>query len=453
MMRLNGVCGLGVAASLLAVGCAEWKTGGNIGGANQGVRSPGNRQGGIMLEDGDVAVSANGKFFATLREGRLVLGDVGGTTARALDSLPRVERIAFWPHGDGEGVFVLAGAQRDGTDGQPERVISYNRAEDRVVWEKQLTRRDRWIDVTPDGRRLILSGTDLQLLDAATGQEIGTPVQGEMPVRDLDITRDGRFFIVTQETSWAGDRPKTRIESRRTEDGTKVCEVEADNCADEMEVTEDNRAFLAPTLCQKDPVTVMKVGEECGVERQMPGFGPVAMSPDGKTAMAFIDRDVPVDPEGPAIPAEVKSSNTRFHLMVIDVKTLEFRTQPVAQDLPRYTYTPDGHTLVVDQPMDVLSAIETFDLLSGAHRAVQGPRVKLHRFAFSPDSRRAFFLSDGVFELDLANNAIRAIPLPFMPSSVNVSQDGLTVLLTNTVDRTVRFMDADTKEERGRASY
>src|SRR5690606_32564301 len=142
---------------LLAAGCAEWKTGGNIGGANQGVRAPGNRQGGIMLEDGDVAVSANGKFFATLKDGRLVLGDVGGKDARVLESLPRVERVAFWEHGDGEGVFILANGERDAASGE-QHVIAYRRSDDTVLWDKAMPlRHDRWIDVTSDGTRLVLT--------------------------------------------------------------------------------------------------------------------------------------------------------------------------------------------------------------------------------------------------------------------------------------------------------
>ena len=75
---MNTVHKLGLAGLLMLAACSEWKTGGNIGGANQGARASGNRQGGVSLADGDVAVSPSGKFFVTLEGGTLVMTPLRG---------------------------------------------------------------------------------------------------------------------------------------------------------------------------------------------------------------------------------------------------------------------------------------------------------------------------------------------------------------------------------------
>jgi len=210
------------------VACAEWETGGNIGGANQGLRSPGNRQGGIALTEGDVAVSPDGKFFAAIKDGKLVLGDVGGSNT-SKPGLPKPERVAFWSNSDGEGILVLANGKRDGNG--TERLVAFDRKSDKVLWDVQLSRADRWLDMTPDGKRIILtSDSSVALVDGANGSYLSDVGANTFNVRDVDITKDGRFVIVTRDMGFS----MTNVSMTRTENGEEVCDVEVTNCADEV---------------------------------------------------------------------------------------------------------------------------------------------------------------------------------------------------------------------------
>jgi DNA-binding beta-propeller fold protein YncE len=430
------------------VACAEWETGGNIGGANQGLRSPGNRQGGIALTEGDVAVSPDGKFFAAIKDGKLVLGDVGGSNT-SKPGLPKPERVAFWSNSDGEGILVLANGKRDGNG--TERLVAFDRKSDKVLWDVQLSRADRWLDMTPDGKRIILtSDSSVALVDGANGSYLSDVGATTFNVRDVDITKDGRFVIVTRDMGFS----MTNVSMTRTENGEEVCDVEATNCADEVVLSQDEtRAFLSPTLCNADPVTVIRLAEnDCAVEQQMPGFGPVALSPDGKTAVAFLDRDA-TDPTGVIVPADIQQSDTRYHLMFIDTTSLAFTTKPHGDNLPRYAFTPDGASLLVDVPMDLLAKVEVLDAKSYTRRAVSGPPVKLHAFSFSPDSAKAFVIDSGLFELDVDGAKLSPIPLAFPPSNLNITPDGMTLLVTNKVRSTVHFVDPKSRLETGRVTF
>lgn len=445
---MRRVTGLAVTAVLM-VGCAEWETGGNIGGANQGLRGPGNRQGGIALTEGDVAVSPQGTFFAAIKGGKLVLGDVGGNATTTPD-LPKPERVAFWASPESEGILVLADGDRDGIG--TERLVAYDRTSGKTLWDVRLARADRWLDVTADGKRVVLSSdTSAALVDGTSGALIRDLGADTFNIRDVDITKDGRHVIVTRDLGFN----MTDVTMTETEGGEDVCTVEASNCADEVVLsTDETRAFLSPTLCNQDPVTVIRLADtgDCAVEQQMPGFGPVALSPDGKTAVAFLDRDA-VDPSGVMLPADVQASDTRYHLMFIDTTSLSFTTKPHGDQLPRYTFTPDGNSLLVDVPMDLLAQVEVLDTQTFTRRAVSGPPVKLHVFSFSPDSAKAFVIDAGLFELDVDAAKLAPIPLAFPPSNLNITPDGLTILVTNKVRSTVHFVDAKTRLETGHVAF
>jgi DNA-binding beta-propeller fold protein YncE len=305
--------------------------------------------------------------------------------------------------------------------------------------------------MTPDGKRIILtSDSSVALVDGANGSYLSDVGATTFNVRDVDITKDGRFVIVTRDMGFS----MTNVSMTRTENGEEVCDVEATNCADEVVLSQDEtRAFLSPTLCNADPVTVIRLAEnDCAVEQQMPGFGPVALSPDGKTAVAFLDRDA-TDPTGVIVPADIQQSDTRYHLMFIDTTSLAFTTKPHGDNLPRYAFTPDGASLLVDVPMDLLAKVEVLDAKSYTRRAVSGPPVKLHAFSFSPDSAKAFVIDSGLFELDVDGAKLSPIPLAFPPSNLNITPDGMTLLVTNKVRSTVHFVDPKSRLETGRVTF
>lgn len=444
---------VGLMAGVLATGCVgEWKTGGNIGGANRNARAPGNIPGGIAVRAGDIAVSPAGNYFVTLKGGTLVQGTVGGDDAREIQGVPKPDLLAFW--GQGEGFYALHKERSGPTRAETGRevLVSYDRATNQEKWRQEFTRDDTRLDVTPT--RVILSGKRLTILDSANGRVVSDR-EVKTSVRDVDVIGGGSHILATEDTNWENGSPATTLSVVNTEDGSEESTTDAPNCADDVEVSEDeSTAYLAPTLCQQDPVTVISLDRtNIKVLKNMPGFGPVARSPvGGHTMVAFMDRDA-APPEGTTVPDAVRNSGDRYHLMLIDTDTLEFTTSPVGNQLPRYAFTPDGKNLLVDNPVDTFSNIRIFDMAAHTMRDVSGPRVKLNLFTLSKDSAKAFIAENQLFVLDVNAARVRSAGFSIPPASVNLSLDGLTLLVTQTTDKVMLFLDAINVRETGRVAY
>ena len=80
--------------------------------------------------------------------------------------------------------------------------------------------------------------------------------------------------------------------------------------------------------------------------RNLPGFGPVALGPDGTMAVGFLDMKI-IDVELFDDPNDVPSDPTRYQLMVIDTESLSYDFYAYGNNPPRYAMTPDGNVLLV----------------------------------------------------------------------------------------------------------
>jgi hypothetical protein len=132
--------------------------------------------------------------------------------------------------------------------------------------------------------------------------------------------------------------------------------------------------------------------------KNLPGFGPVALSDDGNRAVAFLDveRMDPTMFDDPAAIPDV--TGPRYHLMVIEPETLAFSLTAIGGALPRFAMTRDGQSLLVDASVRAqrgelkANAELTFDEngLSGSlelavfERAVPFGRFDLESLEFSP---------------------------------------------------------------------
>ena len=94
-----------------------------------------------------------------------------------------------------------------------------------------------------------------------------------------------------------------------------------------------------PTSCQKDPVSVIDL--DSGASSALPGFGPVALAPDGSLAVAFIDASN-IDESLFDDHNQIPSDDVQYHLMLIDTETLRFDVIATGDALPRYAITADG---------------------------------------------------------------------------------------------------------------
>ena len=142
-----------------------------------------------------------------------------------------------------------------------------------------------------------------------------------------------------------------------------VFTIEIPNCAAPIEILPDGqRALLSPTFCEEgvestgenewtnpDPVSIIDVHtDELQFIKNLPGFGPVALSKDGARAVAYLDMER-IDRSMFDDPSQIPDADAdRYHLMVIDPATLEFALKPIGDALPRFAMTRNGEGLLVD---------------------------------------------------------------------------------------------------------
>lgn len=395
---------------------------GDSGGANQQERKAGGGDSGVNLADGEIAIDPLGEYFlARTAAGDLLLGELSTRRTQAIVGLEDVALVTFFAPGEGAGFFAITG------DGATDRkLVAYSVAERRVRWSRPEPRGFEAMAVAALGGRLVAwsSGGGVTTIDAATGEERGhlaTP----QPVRDVDVTGE---IIVTEEHTGEPGKQMTTLRKAALADASQTCALSVPNCSSELVIgATGERAFLAPTFCGRDPVSVVDLAG-CTFEKNLPGFGPVALSEGRTTAVAFID-NLADDPEAPPLPDDVKASATRYHLMFIDTVTLAYTTMPVGDELPRFAVTPDGKVLLVDSFLSE----ENLRLLDIAKRQIvpiTGPQVLLENYVMLRDSSAAFALfRSNLYRVDITQQRSSNVPLSFTPTTLNVTPSGSHVLL------------------------
>lgn len=410
------------------VGAASLGGGCNLGGLNDNVKKPGDQPGGVKIALGDIAVSPDGSYFLFAREDRLA---VGWTATGKVELLPVTSpaRLAFSHQRQVAYVTTESGA------------LHAVRIADRAIEWSAATgaMSDPMVVASKDDRRVAV-GSDLEviLFDADDGATIAEKELGSTLV-DIEILPDDGRLLAVERHVWPRDAetPTTAVHVISLEAGTSHT-LEVPNCSDDIIVPSHGEiALLAPTFCGKDPISHIDLtpGDEKFV-RNLPGFGPVAMGPDGSTAVGFLDM-AQVDASLFDDPADIPSESPRFHLMVIDTATLGYAFHPYGDQLPRYAMTPDGSVLLVDEAFG--SQARLFDLETRSYRPITGDLSQLEHIAFRSDSAHAYVLSDAVghadsksketwidyrlFDLDIATAQAEVLPTPFRPRNLNVSPD------------------------------
>lgn len=434
---------LGVLAGVPAVLAS-----GSPGGANQGGAEPGSGEKGIAVGLGQLAVDPTGRYYLSEQDNKLVLGDLREKTSRALADVPTPDRLAFFT-GSRTGIYVFSKLAGE--------VLAYDIDGKQIVFRASLDGVIGMRNVPGSGNLLLWTTTELHLLDGLTGKTIAKHVLPENGfVQDVDVVADGSRVVVTHATVWTGEGqdavPAARVDVLASADLSAMCSLSARTCASELVLgTDGGRAFLAPTTCAKDPVTVLDVTAECKVVKVLAGFGPVALSPDGATAVAFLDRDTK-DPNAPPVPADVKASDSRYHLSFIDTATLEYTTYPVGESLPRYALSTDGSLVLLDA-LRSADNVKILDIEARALRTVTGPHTLLEQFVLLPDGQSIYTLTgDGEYQIELSakegvvtgskNTSLLRVDLSaatskkldvaFTPASLNRLPDGSSVLVRDT---------------------
>ena len=449
---LRSTIALAALVGLCAASCLP-----NQAGANPGARSPGSGDSGIQVGSfrGEIAVSPDGRFALYRHADRLLALELSTRLVRTLPGILAPGVLTFWP--GGKGVFVVC--QQPTAAPEPiRRLVSVDLATWAIVWQKPLYEPARGMQLAADGSRLVLWGDRLQVLDPTQGELRGSfEVAGQ--IVDVDALGGVRLLVVTEDprrragssrsedsrparSATALQGPTTVIHVRNLLDASPRCTVRVANCADELVVTPGGtRGLLAPTFCGRDPVTVIDLAS-CGVAATLPGFGPVALVNEGKTAVAFVADDVKEGASGAR--GEAKSSGSRFGLSFIDTTTLAAETLALGEGLPRYATTPKGGSLVIDSAAGMMQ-IRLLPLATRVPLVVRGPAIALRNFVITPDERHLFAVLSGLYDLDLTQGRIDSLPLTCLPFAINITPDGKTVLLLDEQGR-VHLMDPATHE-------
>lgn len=419
------------------------------GGANEGVKQPGNQPGGVDLAYGDLAVAPDGSFVVFEQDARLA---VAWTKSGVVEVLPVAlpSRLAFAQAAH----VVYVSSTFDGAV----HAIDVDAGE--TLWAAPVgALDDGFLAVTEDDAHVAFAASrTLWVLEGKDGHVV-KKVALESPVVDLEILPDERrvlavemhVFAPNAELDRGAPVATTRIDVLDLETGDlRVLSVP--NCSDDVVVTGDGkRAFLAPTFCPKDPISVIDLtaGKESFV-KNLPGFGPVVLAPDGNTAVGFFDAnqvDAALFDDPSAIPPK-----GAFHLMVIEPAKLTYAFYEYGPVWPRYATTPNGKLLLVDDDLGSTPA-RLFDLETRAFEAIEGPALGFEQLALSSDSRHAYVLSKlesprrrrgrgragrattaalnehDLYDLDLAAAKASPLPVGFRPWNVNIAPDDRSLFL------------------------
>jgi hypothetical protein len=422
--------------------------GGCLGaGLNQNQQGPGNGDTGVEVGAGDIAVDPTGRWVFYTAGERLHHVDLAGGTRRQVAGVRKPHRFAFGP--TGSGVVYVVGETEAGDD----VLVAHHVETARTLWSRPVELGYTiegstlsvlpWVNPTADGRAVVVTQQKrVEVVGAARG-ELRHSLALERLVADVDLPPGQDRVLVTETHRWDGDRPATRIHALRL-DGGATSSFEVPNCSSELVVTPDARwAFLAPTVCQKDPVSVIDLREDRFV-RNLPGFGPVAVAPDGMLAVAFLDAtrvEAALFDDPSQIPP---ADGDRYHLMLVDTTTLAFRTVPLGDALPRYALTPDGHILLVDSPSWVRDGrLRLLDVAGGRLVSLTGTEdVRLESYVVTADATRIYLLYHGLWRVDVDAARLREVPLPFAPLNLNITPDDRRLLLREDAD-TLWLYDLD----------
>jgi hypothetical protein len=216
------------------------------------------------------------------------------------------------------------------------------------------------------------------------------------------------------------------------------------NCSSRLNVSPDGTlGMVSPTFCQKDPVSLIDLRTRRFVDN-LPGFGPVAFSPDGEWALAF-GRQADLATFG-------ITSETKYSLLFISTRDHHVEVMDLGDDLPTYTITPDGEVVLIYSIFETSSwdGILLVDVNTRSIRATEGPELDLNEFVMTSDGALVYLIDGGLYRLDVASGTISYVqlacgepgqPTRCNPELVNLLPDQRTLALGWRRDPELAFFD------------
>lgn len=272
-----------------------------------------------------------------------------------------------------------------------------------------------WRDL-PSGANLC----ELALLDLETEEH--DLLKFDEPLRDLDFSPDSSELLLTWSKSWM----VSVVTFYDTAAGEVIEEVSVPNCVDELVLQPGGElALMAPTRCAQDPISVLDLKERAFV-KNLPGFGPVEITPDGSTAVGFTRRNDMVTQWG------YQDQEAPYGLIIVDLPSLEWQVLDYGDTGPTFTVSPDGGYLYLYgySWYHGYQNFEEVDLSDLSRRKVTGGDAGLNRFVWTPDGEYLFTLMYGnLFRVAVGEASAVKVMLDEKPELINVRPQGDYLLL------------------------
>ncbi|MDB4943964.1 MAG: hypothetical protein JWP97_3498 [Labilithrix sp.] len=438
-----------------------------VAGANQNDRSA--SRDGDDLKTGAMVVSPDGRYIVMQRNTVTLVYDVAQRTYHELAS--PLLRVAF-----AKSSSIVFAAVTGGTLQAIDLPTLTTRWSIPQAGAVSLLRLG-----DDDVALLVGDGSQVRVVDGRTGAVRGTtPVSGATTYATF-VPGQARALVV-EPTAWRDGGPHTVVLDVDLTGINAAGRVDVPNCEAPVAVLPSGaRAFLSPTYCSPgaqavpgetwtnpDPVSVIELaGRTIAFNKNLPGFGPVAMAKDGSRIVAYLDT-ARMDEKMFTDPKQVPwKDGPRYHLMTIDPATLAFQLTAIGNAIPRFAITNDGRGLLVDASakftsrvklaarasvsvgadgvsgsvetnLDVFGSGSTFgyfDLGAQTFSAFAGPNAPLDRFVQFADGRFVLTLgkrADGLggipYLIDLQARTTAAVPGDFGSGvrDVGLAVDGQT---------------------------
>jgi len=313
------------------------------------------------------------------------------------------------------------------------------------------------VDVTPNGQYLILSNlptTDTAEANFSANSESCTPdpkfgmppgaslcqaavvdiAEGhvwyvELPHRARDIDFDpisGELLFTYSKQYSDGLQIKSHVLFYDPSIADFSTKLMFENCADEVVMSPDNElALLSPNDCMifqeiQDPISVIDLNTREFVTN-LPGFGPVSVSPDGSAAVGFTRREVMQQQWS------YFDQTKPIGLIFVNLSNLTWKVVDYGDEIPGYTISPDGKYLYVyrDSSGSLQGTLTRYDMKTHTSFKLSGPAVELDQFVWTSSGDKMYFISNSLLHsLSNSSNMIRPIQLDVLPELINIRPQG-----------------------------
>ena len=258
-------------------------------------------------------------------------------------------------------------------------------------------------------------------------------------------------------SQWKEDGlPEAQIHFLNPVSGAVEDQVAFPNCADELRVQPGGtKAVLSPNQCfvhpillappetpedewpdpeeewddwedwpEGDPASIIDL-ETRSFVGNLPGFGPVAMAPDGATAVAFSRRET-----------LMRQWNTfqqaLVGLVIIRMADLYWQVIEYGEDEPDFFFADGGATLYLHDREPGHDRVVRMGSDSLAFTPLAGPATGLDNRAVHADGEHIYAIHEGALRhIESGNEAIEEIPLPFDAVQVFTRPNGDVVVLAS----------------------